>query len=88
MNAFSGNNQILMHLDDQKKTAFIIERYIFYYKLMSFGLKNAGETHKRLMNKMFVDLLGDTIQFYIDDMLVKSFIVEKTLIISAKPSTF
>ena len=29
MDAFSGYNQILMHPDDQEKTAFITERGIF-----------------------------------------------------------
>ena len=39
---------------------------------MPFRLKNAGATYKRLVNKMFADYLGDTIEAYIDDMLVKS----------------
>ena len=45
MDAFSGYNQILMHPDDQEKTAFITERGIFCYKVMPFGLKNAGATY-------------------------------------------
>ena len=61
-----------MHPDDQEKTAFIIERGIFCYKVMPFSLKNADATYQRLVNKMFADYLGDTIEVYIDDMLVKS----------------
>ena len=72
MDAFSGYNQILMHPDDQEKTSFITERGIFCYKVMPFGLKNAGATYQRLVNKMFHDLLGRTMEVYIDDMLVKS----------------
>ena len=72
MDAFLGYNQILMHPDDQEKTAFITERGIFYCKVMPFGLKNAGATYQRLVNKMFADYLGDKIKVYIDDMLVKS----------------
>ena len=72
MDAFSGYNQILMHPDDQEKTAFITERGIFCYKVTPFGLKNAGATYQRLVNKMFADYLGDTMEVYIDDMLVKS----------------
>ena len=41
MDTFSGYNQILMYLVDQEKTAFVTERGIFCYKVMSFGLKNA-----------------------------------------------
>ena len=39
---------------------------------MSFGLKNVGATYQRLVNKMFHNLLGKTMEVYIDDMLVKS----------------
>ena len=61
-----------MHLDDQEKTAFITKRGIFYYKVMPFGLKNAGATYQRLVNKMFADYVGDTMEVYIDNMLIKS----------------
>ena len=79
MDAFSGYNQILIHPDDQEKTAFITERGIFCYKVMPFGLKNADATYQRLVNKMFADYLGDTMEVYIDDMLVKSLLVEQHL---------
>ena len=39
---------------------------------MSFGLKNAGATYQRLMNKMFVHQIGRNVQVYVEDMLVKS----------------
>ena len=39
---------------------------------MSFGLKNAGATYQRLVTKIFRPLLGQTMEVYIDDMLVKS----------------
>lgn len=39
---------------------------------MPFGLKNAGATYHRLVNQMFAEKLGDTMEVYIDDMLVKS----------------
>ena len=38
---------------------------------MSFGLKNAGATHQRLMNKMFAHQIGRNMQVCVDDMLVK-----------------
>ena len=71
MDAFSGYNQILMHLDNQEKTSFIIERGIFCYKVMPFGLKNASVTYKRLVNKI-TDYLEDTMEVNTDDMLVNS----------------
>ena len=72
MDAFSGYKQIMMHSDDREKTAFITDRGTYCYKVMPFGLKNAGATYQRLVNKMFADKLGVTMEVYIDDMLVKS----------------
>ena len=39
---------------------------------MPFGLKNIGATYQRLVTKMFRPLLDNTMEVYIDDMLVKS----------------
>ncbi|KAL2236302.1 UNVERIFIED_CONTAM: Retrovirus-related Pol polyprotein from transposon 17.6 [Sesamum indicum] len=39
---------------------------------MPFGLKNAGATYQRLVNRMFEDQIGRTMEVYVDDMLVKS----------------
>ena len=39
---------------------------------MPFGLKNAGATYQRLVNKMFQKQIGTSMEVYIDDMLVKS----------------
>ena len=54
MDAFSDYNQIRMAEEDEKKSAFIANWGIFCYKVMSFGLKNAGATYQRLINKVFV----------------------------------
>ena len=53
MDAFLGYNQIKMEEADQEKTSFVTSQRLFCYKMMSFGLKNAGATYQRLMNKMF-----------------------------------
>ena len=39
---------------------------------MPFGLKNAGATYQRLVNKMFDKQIGRNMEVYVDDMLVKS----------------
>src|SRR5436189_884198 len=39
---------------------------------MPFGLKNAGATYKKLVNKLFKNQIGKNIEVYVDDMLVKS----------------
>ena len=72
MDAFSGYDQIRMHEDDQEKTSFITSQGLFYYRVMPFGLKNAGATYQRLMNRMFAPQIGRNVQVYVDNMLVKS----------------
>ena len=57
---------------DEKYTYFIIDRGLYYYKTMPFGLKNAEVTYQRLVNMMFKDLIGKSMEVYVDDMLVKS----------------
>uniref|UniRef100_A0A2N9GTA9 Reverse transcriptase domain-containing protein n=1 Tax=Fagus sylvatica TaxID=28930 RepID=A0A2N9GTA9_FAGSY len=72
MDAFSGYNQIMMDDTDQEKTSFITSKGLFCYKVMPFGLKNAGATYQRLMNKMFHHQIGRNVEVYVDDMLVKT----------------
>ena len=77
MNAFSDYNQIMMDPSDQEKIAFITEESLYYYKVMPFGLKNAGATYQRLVNKVFADKIGRSMEVYVDDMLVKSPTIEQ-----------
>ncbi|CAL9024323.1 unnamed protein product [Prunus brigantina] len=72
MDAYSDYNQIMTYDDDKVKTSFIIERGTYCYKVMPFGLKNAGATYQRLVNKIFKDQIGKTMEVYEDDMLVKA----------------
>ena len=39
---------------------------------MPFGLKNAGATYQQLVNHMFRPQIGQNVEVYVDDMLVKS----------------
>ena len=72
MDAFSRYNQIKMAEEDQEKTAFITSQGLYCYKVMPFGLKNAGATYQRLVNKMFSKQIGRNKEVYVDDMLIKS----------------
>ena len=42
MDVFLGYNQIKIAEEDQEKTAFITSQGLYCYKVMPFGLKNAG----------------------------------------------
>ena len=39
---------------------------------MPFGLKNAGATYQRAMQKIFDDILHKIVQCYVDDLVVKT----------------
>ena len=75
LDTFQGYCQIALALDDQEKTSFITPTGNYHYKVMSFGLKNAGLTYQRMVTKMFKKQLGRNMEAYIDDMVVKSKVV-------------
>nr|CAN69893.1 hypothetical protein VITISV_005621 [Vitis vinifera] len=72
LDAFSGYHQIPMSPTDEEKTAFITPHDLYCYRVMPFGLKNAGATYQRLMTKIFKPLIGHTVEVYIDDIMVKN----------------
>ena len=53
LDAFQGYHQIPLALEDQEKTAFVTPTGNYHYKVMLFGLKNAGFTYQRMMTRMF-----------------------------------
>ncbi|XP_074579125.1 uncharacterized protein LOC141835651 [Curcuma longa] len=72
LDAYQGYHQIPLSVDDQDKVSFITADGTFCYTVMSFGLKNAGATYQRLMDKIFRHQQGRNIEVYVDDILVKS----------------
>lgn len=64
MDVYSGYNYILMFRADEEDTC---------YKVMPFEFKNVGATYQKLVNMMFAQFIGKTVEVYMDDMLVKSF---------------
>ena len=72
LDAYSGYNQIKMHPADQAHTTFVTDKGLYCYEVMPFGLKNTGATYQRLVNAMFEDEIGEIMEVYVDDMLVKS----------------
>ncbi|KAL2226195.1 UNVERIFIED_CONTAM: Retrovirus-related Pol polyprotein from transposon gypsy [Sesamum indicum] len=72
MDVYQGYQQILMDEEDRDKISFITESGIYCYNIILFRLKNAGATYQRLVNRMLKDLIGITMEVYVDDMLIKS----------------
>ena len=71
LDAYSGYNE-KKNEKDRIHIAFIAERGLYCYKVMSFGLKNVGATYQRLINRMFSKHIGKKVEAYIDDMVIKS----------------
>ena len=72
LDAYCEYHQIAMNELDQEITSFTTPRELYCYKVMPFGLKNAGATFQRMVTKMVVPLLGRTMETHIDDMVIKS----------------
>ncbi|KAK0579619.1 hypothetical protein LWI29_028816 [Acer saccharum] len=66
-----------MHKPDEEKTAFTTDQGLYCYTVMPFGLKNAGATYQRLVNKMFARQIGRNMEVYVDDMLTKSITADR-----------
>ncbi|KAL0300029.1 UNVERIFIED_CONTAM: Retrovirus-related Pol polyprotein from transposon.6 [Sesamum calycinum] len=64
-----GTNQIRMAPTDEELTAFRTPKGIYAIKVMPFGLKNAGATYQRAMQKIFDDMLHKNVECYVDDLL-------------------
>ncbi|GJV19177.1 reverse transcriptase domain-containing protein [Tanacetum coccineum] len=53
LDAYKGYHQIKMAKEDEENTTFITSQGVFCYSKMHFGLRNAGETYQRLVDKAF-----------------------------------
>nr|GEU62401.1 protein NYNRIN-like [Tanacetum cinerariifolium] len=58
--------------EDEDKTAFYAGGRVFSYKKMPFGLKNAGETYLRLVDKVFIHQIRRNLEAYVYDKVIKS----------------
>nr|GEV12019.1 reverse transcriptase domain-containing protein [Tanacetum cinerariifolium] len=73
LDAYKGYHQIQLAKADEEKTAFHTGQGVYCYMKMPFGLKNAGSTYQRLMDKAFEGQIGRNIEVYVDDLVVKSY---------------
>ncbi|KAL0339476.1 UNVERIFIED_CONTAM: Retrovirus-related Pol polyprotein from transposon [Sesamum angustifolium] len=70
MDISQGHHQIMLASKHHKRVSFITSGGTFCYVAMPFGLKNAGATYQRLVDKIFRPQLGRNMEVYMDDMLV------------------
>ena len=71
MDGFSRYNQIKMGPKDMEKTFFVTPWGTYCYKVIPFGLKNAGATYQCVATTLLHDLIHKEIEVYVDDMIVK-----------------
>ncbi|GJU26574.1 reverse transcriptase domain-containing protein [Tanacetum coccineum] len=72
LDAYKGYHQIQMAKEEEEKIAFITSQEIFCYTKMPFGLRNAGATYQRLVDKAFHKQIGRNLKVYVDDLVIKS----------------
>ena len=72
LDAYSGYHQIAMKESDQLATSFITPFGSYCYVTMPFELKNACATYQRCMLRCFDNLIGEVVEAYVDDIVVKS----------------
>ncbi|RVW73251.1 Retrovirus-related Pol polyprotein from transposon 17.6 [Vitis vinifera] len=65
MDGFFRYSQILMAPEDMKKTSFITKWGTYYYRVMPFGLKNAGATYQRAATTLFHDMMHRDVEVYV-----------------------
>jgi len=58
--------------EDKEKTIFVKPWGTFYYKVMSYGLKNVRVTYQRAIVTLFHDMMNWEVEVYVDDIHVKS----------------
>nr|GEV27607.1 reverse transcriptase domain-containing protein [Tanacetum cinerariifolium] len=73
LDAYKAYHQIQLAKPDEEKTTFHTGQGVYCYTKMPFGLKNAGATYQRLMDKAFESQIGGNIEVYVDDLVVKSY---------------
>ncbi|GJX31950.1 reverse transcriptase domain-containing protein [Tanacetum coccineum] len=72
LDAYKGYHQIPIAEEDEEKIAFFTKDGVFCYKRLPFGLKNAGATYQRLIDKVFVHQMGRNMEVNADDMVIMS----------------
>ena len=70
LDKYSRYNQIAIVLEDQEKTTFTCTYSAFAFRRMPFGLCNATATFQRCMMYIFLDLVEEAMEIFMDDFLV------------------
>ena len=79
LDGYSICNQIAIAPEDQEKTTFTCPYDTFSFRMMPFGLCNAPITFQRCMISMFLDMVEEAMEIFMDDFSVYGSNFEKCL---------
>src|SRR6266508_92348 len=79
LDAYFGYHQVRLAKSDCIKMSFITPFGAYCYITMLFGLKNAGATYQRAIQRCLHDQLDRNVEAYIDDIVIKSRVKEDLL---------
>lgn len=72
MDTYFGYNQIKMNPNNTPKIVFMTNHNNIYYEVMLFVLKNVDETYQILIDNVFSKKIGQHLEAYIDNLVVKT----------------
>jgi hypothetical protein len=79
LHCYSGYHQIALHPDDE-------DNGVYCYRVMTFGLKNAGAIYQKAIQKCLKSQIGKNVEAYADDVVVKT--TEEDQLITDLTETF
>jgi hypothetical protein len=72
LDCYSSYHEIALKVSDQNKTTLITPHDIYCYIAMTFGLKNAGVTYQKAIQKCLESQISKNVEAYVDDVAVKT----------------
>ena len=72
LDCYLGYHQIALKKSNQEKTSFITSFEAYFYNTMTFGLKNAGATYQKAIQRCLQGQIGRNTEAYIDDIVIKT----------------
>ncbi|GJU26846.1 reverse transcriptase domain-containing protein [Tanacetum coccineum] len=70
--AGTSHQNLKMAESNEEKMAFHTSQGVYCYTKMPFGLKNAGATYQRLVDRAFDSQVGRNMEVYVYDLVIKS----------------
>jgi hypothetical protein len=79
LDCYSGYHQITLRPNGEGKTTFIKPHDIYCYKVMIFGLKNAGAIYQKAIQKCLKSQIGKNVKAYVDNVVLNTTVEDKLI---------